>query len=119
MKVLRRSSKPRRFKAGFDQAGDGDSAKFEFEFSGLDLGKLEQIVGQAAKPDRMITNDFEEPIAVFHIFHRASQEGFRESLNRRQRSLELMRDIGHEITARAFQSAQLADVMQNQNGPDY
>ncbi len=64
----------------------------------------------------MFENNLNEAAAVFRIVHGAAEERFRESLNSRERRLELVRDIGDEIAADSFQAAQLGDVMQHEDG---
>ena len=64
----------------------------------------------------MLPDDFHEPLTVGLVVERAAQQRLGKSLDRRQRGLEFMRNIGHEIPAHALQAAQFRNVMQHQHG---
>ena len=54
-------------------------------------------------------------LPVGFVVQRAAQKRFGKSLNRGQRRLEFVRDVGHKIAPHALQPAQLRDVMQHQD----
>ncbi len=56
----------------------------------------------------MLENNFQKAFAVLRVVDRAGQQGFGKTLDRRERSFEFVRNIGDEIAAHPFESAQFA-----------
>ena len=61
----------------------------------------------------MIADDFEKSPVVAWIFDCAGEQRFRETLNRGERRLEFVRDVGDKILPHALQSAQFGDVVKH------
>jgi hypothetical protein len=89
--------KARRFDASVHQRFHADRANFEFEPARFDAREFQKVIGEPGKTARMIANYFDEAIAIGFIVQRAAEESFGKSLDRCQRRLEFMRDIGHKI----------------------
>ncbi len=63
----------------------------------------------------MIADDFKEAPVAAGILHRARKQRLGETLNRCERRLEFMRDVGDKILAHALQPPQFGHVMQHHN----
>ena len=50
--------------------------------------------------------------------HGAVEQGFDEALDRGDRRLELVRDVGHEVAADVFQAAKVGHVVEHDHGAD-
>ena len=59
-----------------------------------------------------------KPLGVDRIADRAVEQRFHESLDRGDRRLQLVRDVGHEIAADVLQAAKIGDVVQHHHGAD-
>src|SRR6185437_7014901 len=92
--------------AQVNHVSDAYGAKLNLELSSFDAGEL----------CGMVANNFQKAAVVLVIFEGTAEEGFGEALNRRERSLEFVRDVGDEILAHAFEAAQLGNVMQYDDG---
>ena len=96
--------------------GHGNGAEFELQLSGLDAGELQQVFRQAGEARGVFADDLDEAAAVGGVLQCAGQKCFGETLDGGQGRAELVRYVGHEILADAFQASQVGDVMQHQNG---
>src|SRR5271169_2905883 len=61
----------------------------------------------------MFENNLEKAEAVLGLVKGAADKSFRKALNRGERRFEFMGDVGDEITADAFELAQLGDIVQH------
>ena len=84
-----------------------------FQPVGIHLRKLQQVVRQPRQAAGMLQNDPEKALAILRIVDRAGQQRFRKSLNGRQRRLEFVRHVGHEIAPHPLQFPQFRDVVQH------
>ena len=82
----------------------------------LQLRKSQQVGGDVVQSHRVRLNDFDELPVVLLVLQAAVQQGLGVTLDRRQRRTELVRDVGDEILAHAFQALEVGDVMQNRDG---
>src|SRR5712675_1323892 len=99
--------------AGLDKLRDIDSANLELKAVSIHFRKLQQVFREAGKASRMLDDDFEEALAILRIVHGAGEQRFRKTLNGRERSAELVGDVGHEIAAHALKSAQFGNVVKH------
>ena len=63
----------------------------------------------------MILDNLQEPRPVLFVGESTFQQGFGKALDRGQRSLEFVGDIGNKVPAHLFQAALVSDVMQDQD----
>ena len=105
----------RRLDAAVHERLHADRANFEFQAARFDSREFQQIIGEPRQPPRVLADNFDEALPIRLVVQRAAQKRFGKSLNRGQRRLEFVRDIGHEIAPHALEPAQLRDVVKHQD----
>ncbi len=107
---------PRRFDAAVHERLHADGANFEFQAARFDSRKFQQIIREPGQPPRVFADNFDEAFPIGLVVQRAAEKRFGKALNRGQRRLEFVRDIGNKIAPHPLQPAQFRDVVQHQNG---
>jgi hypothetical protein len=79
----------------------------------FDCAQLEDVVNQVLHPCGAFSNDGKKTIAGLGIFDGPGFKGLNECENRRQRSPQLMRNVGEKFLAHLFQPLDARDIDKN------
>ena len=82
------------------------------------MRELQQVIRQASQPRCMVADNFQKVPVVMRIIQSARKQRLRESLDRRERSFEFMRNIRHEILANTLQAAEFRHLVTITTAPD-
>src|SRR5437870_6931189 len=83
------------FRAVIDELCNPHGAELQFHAVRLDLGELEQVVGEPRQAPGVVTDDFEEAAAVLLVVNRPAEQSLGKALDGSQRSSQLMRSEEH------------------------
>ncbi len=97
------------------ERGDRDGLELEQLIPRFDAGQAEQVQNQHVQAIGLAGHLTEEVIAMFRVVAGTVQQGFDTHLDDRQRRLQFVRDVGHEVLTKAFEPAQLGGVVQDEN----
>ncbi len=87
-------------------------------FALLDLRQAQQIFDDRVQAVGLLGHDPQEPLGVDRVVHGAVEQRFDKALDRRDRRLQLVRDVGHEVAADVFQLAKVGDVVEHDHRAD-
>ena len=76
-------------------------------------GKAEKVLNNGIKAIHMLVDDFQESLRVFVVFGSTIPQGLHKTFDRCYGGLDLVGDIGHEISTNVFEFPKLGDVIQN------
>src|SRR5216684_7069665 len=99
--------------AALDELRDAQAADLQFQPVGIHFREHEQILGEPREAPGVLENNFEEADTILRIVDSAGEKRFRETLDRRKRRAQLVRNVGDEIAAHAFEFAKFGDVVQH------
>ena len=84
----------------------------------LHAREAEQVFDDGVQPVGLADDDAQEALRLGRLVLGSVQQGLGESLDRRHRRLDLVRDVGDELAPHALQGLQAADVVEHGNGAD-
>ena len=113
--ALRLGGRALAFEAGADHVGHVDRHDLERLVVGLDAGQHQHVEDQVMQPVGLFFDAGQESLTRFRVGVGAVAERFGIRLDRTERSLELMRNIGHEIAADRFEPAKLGRVVDHEH----
>ena len=76
-------------------------------------GQVQQILNQLVQPIRLLFDPRHEQLVVLRVVNGAHPERFGIGLDRRQRRLQFVGDVRHELPPDVLQAAQVRDVVQH------
>ena len=74
-----------------------------FLFALLDLRQAQQVLDDLIQAVRLLGDDPQETLGVFRVVHCTIQQRFDKTLDRSDRRLQLVRNVGHEVAADILQ----------------
>ncbi len=86
-------------------------------FALLDLRQAEQVFDDRVQAVGLLGDDLQEAVGVSRLLDRAVEQRFDEAFDRSDRRLQLVRDVGHEVAADAFEPAKVGHVVSTTTAP--
>ena len=80
--------------------------------------QLQQILDEAVHAVRFVVHDAQEAPGHVRIVHRAVHQGLRVALDRRERRLQLVRHVRHEVALHVLELLPFGDVLDQDDDAD-
>ena len=82
----------------------------------LEARERQDLLHHLAQAQHLLADALQEAPARRLVHLGVLEDGLGEAADRRERGLELVRDVGHELAAHVLEVAQLRDVVQDEDG---